>query len=280
MIETLEKTEAFLDIDFIRMDGATQQRARLNLIHIQTLEDALLESSDLTPIEVIFDGEDYWLVDGFHRVYAYKHCDRPLIPAFVTQGTLRDAILASVAANAENLALPRTRNDKHKAVKTLLLDPEWSNWSDREIAKMAKVDHKTVSAIRKSLVGNSPLENADKVTTVTNANGKTFQRTIKGKSLVRNSALENNDNVKIEDFTARNGHIVPKSALEETGTPLESSPELSKPLENDLKEWFLGFMARLPEFPESYFFVIKQKIQEREEMARLNRKNENDIQSN
>ena len=50
-----------------------------------------------------------------------------------------------------HLALPRNRADKRKSVETLLLDPEWVNWSDREIAEACQVSHPTVAAIRRSL---------------------------------------------------------------------------------------------------------------------------------
>lgn len=46
----------------------------------------------------------------------------------------------------------RTNADKRKAVMTLLEDGEWSQWSDREIARHTRVDHTTVGRIRASLV--------------------------------------------------------------------------------------------------------------------------------
>src|SRR5574343_1053742 len=192
--ETPGKTVTYLNINSIRLDGGTQQRTKLNLLHIQSLEDAIGEdpTKELEAIKVIFDGTDYWLVDGFHRYFAYKHSGRDLIPGIVDLGTQRDAILASVAANAENLALPRTRADKHKAVKTLLLDPEWSQKSDPQIADIAKVSRQFVTSIRKSIEVILPLENTDRVTSVTNANGTTFQRTIKAKTNPSNQFRDGN----------------------------------------------------------------------------------------
>lgn len=46
--------------------------------------------------------------------------------------------------------------DKCRAVTALLHDPEWSSWSDREIARRCGVDHKTVSALRRELSGDNP----------------------------------------------------------------------------------------------------------------------------
>jgi len=159
----------YLNLSEIRIDGGTQQRVVSSQQHIFSLVDALTEDAELDPIAVMFDGCDHWLVDGFHRYFAYKQDGREIIPAIVSPGTQREAIFASIAANSEHRALPRTRADKRKAVETLLLDPEWSQWSDRELGKQAKVDHKTVAAIRKCLndfidpsVGNSPLTNSKK----------------------------------------------------------------------------------------------------------------------
>lgn len=43
------------------------------------------------------------------------------------------------------------RADKRKVVKTLLKDEEWSQWSDREIARQCKVSTPTVAKDRKSI---------------------------------------------------------------------------------------------------------------------------------
>ena len=77
------------------------------------------------------------------------------ILAEVRAGTSRDAILYAIGANAAH-GLRRTQADKRRAVERLLKDPEWSRWSDRKIAEAAKVDHKTVAAIRRELAGEFP----------------------------------------------------------------------------------------------------------------------------
>lgn len=48
-------------------------------------------------------------------------------------------------------AKPRSRADKRRAVTTLLNDPEWKEWSNYEIAKVCKVNEKTVRNIRATL---------------------------------------------------------------------------------------------------------------------------------
>ena len=65
-------------------------------------------------------------------------------------------MLFSVGANATH-GLRRTNDDKRRAVLTLLSDAEWSQWSDREIAKRCGVSPDTVGRIR----AESPLTESD-----------------------------------------------------------------------------------------------------------------------
>ena len=60
--------------------------------------------------------------------------------------------IASLGANGSH-GLPRTNADKRRAVEILLRDPEWSQWSDREIARRACVHHQMVGAMRRELSG-------------------------------------------------------------------------------------------------------------------------------
>ncbi len=159
----------YLDIDVIRIDGGTQSRAHLNQETIKEYAD-LIKNSDreiLPPIRVFYDGNQYWLADGFHRVEASKQAGWENIAAIVEQGTVRDAILFSVGANAEH-GLRRTEDDKRRAVNTLLTDDEWNNWSDNQIAKKCKVSQPFVSKLRKEL--------AESTGNVTSKEKRTYER--------------------------------------------------------------------------------------------------------
>jgi len=48
---------------------------------------------------------------------------------------------------------------------TLLRDPEWSGWSDREIARRCSVDGKTVATLRQRLVGTAEIRTERTYTT-------------------------------------------------------------------------------------------------------------------
>jgi ParB-like chromosome segregation protein Spo0J len=80
------------------------------------------------------DERDYWIGDGFHRVLAARRAGLTEFPADVRPGSRRDALLHSISSNDAH-GLPRTNADKRRAVGLLLSDPEWGQWSDREIAR-------------------------------------------------------------------------------------------------------------------------------------------------
>ena len=62
-------------------------------------------------------------------------------------------MLHSVGANTEH-GLRRTNADKRRAVETLLRDEEWSQWSDREIARRCGVGADMVGDARRSICRN------------------------------------------------------------------------------------------------------------------------------
>lgn len=165
-----EKTER-IPVNTIDVQGGTQMRAGLNADIVDEYSEWLKELAakpngldQMPPIEVYYDGDNYWLADGFHRLAAWRRCGflgsdqrTPLdIQAVVHAGTRRDAILHAAGANADH-GLRRTNADKRRAVTTLLRDEEWRTWSDHEIARRCKVDPKTVGNIRRDLVGTGEL---------------------------------------------------------------------------------------------------------------------------
>lgn len=141
-----------LNICQLRIDGGTQCREKFDFGHVKKLTEAIEDGVELDPIEVYHDGTNYWLVDGFHRVAAYRQAKQYDILAIVKPGTLRDAQLRSAEVNAENkAALPRTRADIKRAVLKLLQDPEWGQWSHEAIARHCGTTGKTVTKYSKEL---------------------------------------------------------------------------------------------------------------------------------
>lgn len=139
-----------VEISLIRIDGGTQSRAELNEAVVAEYAEAIESGAKFPPVSLFFDGNTYWLADGFHRYFAAKKAGLVEVEAAVAEGGRRDAVLHSLGANT-NHGLRRSNADKRKAVETLLADSEWALMSDREAAKVCGVSHTFVAAIRSSL---------------------------------------------------------------------------------------------------------------------------------
>lgn len=138
----------------IRIDGGTQMRAELNATTIEEYAVAMQAGAQFPAIVVYYDGESYWLGDGFHRLAARKKLFEGAVECEVRSGTRRDAVLCAAGANAAH-GLRRTNADKRRAVEALLRDEEWTQWSDREIARRCGVHHELVGIVRAELSGGN-----------------------------------------------------------------------------------------------------------------------------
>jgi hypothetical protein len=139
-----------IKLDLIRLDGGTQPRAEIDAETVSVYADAIENGDPFPAVDVFYDGEYYWLSDGFHRVHANKQVGFAELDCNVHQGTRRDAVLFAVGANREH-GLRRTNADKRRAVNTLLNDKEWSGMSDREVSRLCGVSHQFVSNLRPSI---------------------------------------------------------------------------------------------------------------------------------
>jgi hypothetical protein len=137
----------------IRTDGGTQPRAEINREAVQDYADNMTRGRRFPPVDVFYDGKDYWLADGFHRHAAHMAArgGDEVLAAEIHQGTQRDAVLFSVGANDDH-GLRRSNEDKRRAVTRLLKDEEWGKWSDAEIGRRCKVSHPFVAKVRAELI--------------------------------------------------------------------------------------------------------------------------------
>ncbi|WP_349009425.1 hypothetical protein [Mesorhizobium sp. CN2-181] len=136
-----------LNISDIRTDGGTQSRWQCDADVVGDYAEAIAGGATFPPVTVFHDGSAYWLADGFHRVEAHAQAGKKKVASDVRQGTRRDAVLYSVGAN-DTHGLRRSNSDKRCAIGCLLDDPEWSQWSDREIARQCRVGHHLVAKVR------------------------------------------------------------------------------------------------------------------------------------
>lgn len=161
-----------IKINGLRTDGGTQIRERINGSVVKDYADAIMAGDQFPEITVFFDGNDYWLADGFHRLQAHQQAGLEEIPADIRQGTQRDAMLFAAGANSAH-GLQRTRKEARAAVFMLLNDPEWAKWSDREIGRRCGVHHGTVASIRAAIAPNDD----DGIRTYVRNGKQTYMRT-------------------------------------------------------------------------------------------------------
>ncbi len=228
-----------LSLESIRRDGGTQPRDSLNEDTVREYAERV-EAGDAFPaVTVFFDGAEYWLADGFHRAAAFASVGKAEIEADVRQGTQRDAVLFSVGANAAH-GLPRSNADKRRAVLVLLNDPEWSRWSDREVAKRCNVSHTYVREVRRS---DSILEAVDSMesrTFIHHKTGAPAQMDVSGLRARASAPAEN------EPHHAGNGKAASSPALQTNPEDEDGGTDLLAELQEAHKE-----IARLEALVES-----------------------------
>jgi transposase-like protein len=134
----------------IRKDGETQCRAFLDEYTMREYQAKMETGIAFPPIRVWFDGENYWLADGFQRLAATERAGKTQIIAEVLRGSLSDAKWDSYSANAAH-GLPRTRTDARTAVLRALAHPNSAGLSNSQLARHLGIPEATLRRWRKTL---------------------------------------------------------------------------------------------------------------------------------
>lgn len=104
-----------MKLDKITTQGM-QVRASMSEDVVSEYMEALQDGVEFPPLSCVFDGTTYWLVDGFHRLEAYRRAGKHEVPISITNGSHGDALKLALGANISH-GLRRTNEDKRKAVK-------------------------------------------------------------------------------------------------------------------------------------------------------------------
>jgi uncharacterized ParB-like nuclease family protein len=195
-----------LNIQSIIIDKGTQSRAAISEDTVTDYAEAMSAGDEFPPVITFFDGVDYYLADGFHRLHAVKRLGKTSIQADVRTGTLRDAILYSLGANRDH-GLRRSNADKRKCVQTLLDDFEWGDLSVNEMARICGVSPQLVLAVKQEMDGG------EKVSTVkTNAPKKPAKLNNVAEAPVENLTPERDE--AVQELVAENQRLSDRLAVE------------------------------------------------------------------
>ena len=139
-----------ISISNLRTDVNTQSRAAINQKMVTKYAEDMQRGEKFPPIIIFQEGENNYIGDGHHRVYACIKIGAPSIECEVNTGGVRQAKLYSTGSNFDH-GLTRSNADKERAVAMLLDDIEYGEWPDEKIARHVHVSPHTVKAIRARL---------------------------------------------------------------------------------------------------------------------------------
>jgi len=259
-------TESLL-VSQVRAEASTQIRLDLSEQKVEEYIEALATGAEFPPVVVYCDGSAHWLADGFHRLEAYRRCERMYIEAQVREGGQRDAVLYAVGANAAH-GLPRSAGDVKNAIRTLLLDEEWGQWSDRAIAEQVQCHHSKVSRLRKELEATGALRQSD---TRTGADGRAIRT---GGIAMANSARREESELEpgpsVEEIAALPAeeppvppHPKPAAPAPEARKPEQPAPAPQQPAAQLPPRLDIGAPAPAGEQPSEAQLVMMMRVFER-----------------
>lgn len=145
----------FINLEDVTVDEKYQSRMSTNEEKVQAYAVLMKEGAKFPPVEIIEVDHEYVLVDGFHRFHAAKSLGEYEIESTITPGTWRDVKLRKWQANVHH-GMPLTAAERNRSIKEMLDDPEFSDWSDRQIAKHVGSSHVTVWKLRNKSVAEQP----------------------------------------------------------------------------------------------------------------------------
>ena len=130
------------------LDPRLQCRAKIDDDVVNDYAELMRSGVTFPKIEAVEVERQLLVVDGWHRYRAAAMAEVESLEIDVKAGTMRDAMLAAAQANGRH-GLRRTNEDKRRAVRLLLQDPEWAAMSDGKLAKLANVSRPHIGNMRR-----------------------------------------------------------------------------------------------------------------------------------
>jgi transposase len=145
----------YLPISSIERDPEMQHRLTPDPGLISEYAALMGDGTEFPPVIVWWDGQSYWLSDGFRRVAAAQLAGLSTVRAEIRTGTRQDALWDSYAANSTHGAR-RQPAETERVIRLALLHPASAGLSNVQIAKHLHVAEATVRRWRSRL--SSPRE--------------------------------------------------------------------------------------------------------------------------
>lgn len=148
-------------LEDIRIDGGTQYRDQINQDVVRDYSESMRGGDVFPPMQTVFDGTTHWLVDGFHRYFAYMALGSKLVGVEYKPGTQREAQVIAMGVNG-NHGLQRNNATKRRVVEAALAHEDTKDLSNRQIAEICKVSDTFVGSIRNPEVKAKQAEKIDR----------------------------------------------------------------------------------------------------------------------
>ena len=123
--------------------GYSPRHTKVDLDHVAALADVV----DRLP-PVIVDERTMTVIDGVHRLAAYRSLGRGHIPALLFKGSDMEALVIAIQANIQH-GKPLSRSERQEAARALLRS--CPDRSDRWVGEVCGVSHSTVAVLRRSV---------------------------------------------------------------------------------------------------------------------------------
>ncbi len=130
----------------IRLDGNTQHR-KLNEPAVRDYSLLMKEGHKFPPVEIVFDGTDYWLWDGFHRVEAARRGGAETIIANVVRNSHEHAVLLSYGANSQH-GRPRQDGEIQTIIRKMMGSTQYDGWTDQAYAETVGASRFYINRVR------------------------------------------------------------------------------------------------------------------------------------
>ena len=122
--------------------GYSPRETKVDTSHVAVLMEVL----DLLP-PVIIDQRTMTVIDGVHRLEAFRQAGRTHIEAVLFTGQRPEAMVLAIKANVKH-GKPLSRGERREAARSLL--HAFPERSDRWVAEVCGLSHTTVALVRRS----------------------------------------------------------------------------------------------------------------------------------